>query len=619
MNGSISKQAIGITVCGTLFLAGTGLALSAPAAKKPAAKPAAAKAVKAAKPAPATAGPAFVDNTPLTEEQKIVHALHRLGFGPRPGDVGRVKALGLDRYIALQLTPEKIDDARVEAKLSRFEALNKSPQELAQGYYDMMRAAQERRKRETAARESGQAAMEMTAEEQARQREQMRRQARTGVAAGVAQLQMAKVVRAVESERQLQEVMVDFWTNHFNIDIRKNLCRVFKITDDRDVIRAHTFGTFRDLLGASAKSPAMLVYLDNAQSQAPQPINRRRPRLMRNSANNGGPLANAPAPAPVRRTRGGINENYAREIMELHTLGVDGGYTQKDVQEVARCLTGWSVNRRTGTFVFNRRGHDDGEKVVLGRRIPAGGGIRDGETVLDILASHPSTARHVSRKLCQRFVADEPPAALVNRCARVWQKTGGDIREVVRAIITSDEFFSRVAYRQKIKSPFEFAVSSVRALDGTIELAPNRARPAGMRPAALRGGLNALLVGQVATLGEPLFQHQAPTGYPEDSRKWVSSGALISRLNFALGLASGRVAGVTFEPPVPKQEGIMEPARIINHLTDRLLHGEVSPATRATLLQQAKTAPTNAATTGDTTTATRLIALVLGSPEFQRR
>jgi uncharacterized protein (DUF1800 family) len=392
-------------VAALMLLAGNEVSpanAASPAARKPPSKNV--PAVAAAKPAPrpAVGGPAFVDNTPLTQEQRIVHALNRLGFGPRPGDVERVQQMGLGAYIARQLSPEKVDDTRLEAKLAAlgFDLLAKSPQELMAAYYNGLRTGLELKKlRDAQSGGSGSqnGTMEATppamsrAEDQQRLRMLVQRQQREGAQRLLFELRADKVIRAAESERQLNEVLVDFWSNHFNIDIRKNQCRFLKAVDERDVIRPHVLGKFRDLLGASAKSPAMLVYLDNFQSQVPQPINRRREAAFRNFVNKrGGPLAKTAvamsAPAPGQRTRGGINENYAREIMELHTLGVDGGYTQKDVQEVARCLTGWSVNRQTGTFVFNRRGHDTGEKIVLGQRLPAGGGMEDGERVLDILA-----------------------------------------------------------------------------------------------------------------------------------------------------------------------------------------------------------------------------------------
>ena len=588
-------------------------------------------------------GPVFVDNTPLTDEQKIVHALNRLGFGPRPGDVERVRQMGLNRYVEQQLQPGAIDDAAVENKLVGFTAMNAAPRELTQSYAEARRKAVEMKKQmaapapgsEMAATASTPGTLPAAGDATAIRRRLMRESEAGGyqnlalVAQANQQMQAAKVVRAVESERQLNEVLVDFWSNHFNIDQRKNLCRFLKVVDEREVIRPNVLGKFRDLLGASAHSPAMLIYLDNAQSQVAQPVNPRLTRMLQERARRSGdPLMQAAVaqrmPAPGQKTRGGINENYAREIMELHTLGVDGGYTQKDVQEVARCFTGWGVDRGAGTFRFNRRGHDDGEKIVLGQVIPAGGGIKDGERVLDILAAHPSTAKFLSRQLCQRFVSDEPPAALVNRCAQVWQKTDGDLRAVVRAIVTSPEFFSRAAYRQKIKSPFEFAVSSVRALGGNVDFAGARqqmrmrAFKAGKGGGGAQNALRQTLAGQVGVMGQPLFQYQAPTGYSEDSRKWVSSGALISRLNFTLGLVSGKVPEIRIESPVAPDA---KPADALNSLAERLLGGEMSPATRATLLKQATAAPTAATSAANdaTTTAMRLTALILGSPEFQRR
>lgn len=639
MNGSYRERAAfsgGTALTAALLLLGGGAHFTAPAVhaagpKPPRkARPAPAKTPAVANAAASSSAPVFVDNTPLTEEQRVVHVLDRLGFGPRPGDVARVKEMGLGRYIARQLLPETINDEAVEAKLAPFAARNASPQELTQAYEEGRRVAAQRRQQMTAQ------SMTLSAPENTE---------KAVAAPGAAlvfqanrDMQMAKIIRAVESERQLNEVLADFWSNHFNIDQRKNQCRFLKVVDEREVIRPHVLGKFRDLLGASAHSPAMLVYLDNAQSQVPQPVNPRLVEMTRRRARQSGdPLMMAAAQnlptAPGQKTRGGINENYAREIMELHTLGVDGGYTQKDVQEVARCFTGWSVDRPTGTFRYFARRHDNGEKNVLGHVIPAGGGQRDGEMVLDILAAHPSTARFVSRKLCQRFVSDEPPAALVNRCAQVWQRTGGDLREVVRTIVTSPEFFSRAAYRQKIKSPFEFAVSSVRALGGTFDAEGARRAFARNLRAGGGGGLmganayqNALrqtLVAQIGTMGQPLFQYQAPTGYSEDSRKWVSSGALISRLNFALGLVSGRAAPeMRVESPLlAPDQASARPGDALNVLADRLLGGEMSPATRATLLKQATAAVPagESAAVANAPTAARLTALVLGSPEFQRR
>ncbi len=461
------------------------------------------------------------------------------------------------------------------------------------------------------------------------------------------QFMAAKMVRAIESERQLQEVLADFWNNHFNIDLRRAPCGILKIADDRDAIRPHILGKFRDLLGASAHSPAMLVYLDNYLSTA-----------------DPGAATSAAAMTPARRARlkanppkkqrmGGLNENYAREIMELHTLGVDGGYTQNDVHEVARCFSGWSLasaggNRRPGAGKYSQVGafrfypavHDNGAKTVLGQTIPAGGGIQDGEKVLDILASHPATMRHVSYQLCQRLVADTPPASLVDKCVATWKRTDGDLREIVRTIAISPEFYASASYRSKIKSPFEYAVSSVRALGGTYAGVTDM-RGRGQARVALslikppKGGgyLDAgetTLLGQIGTMGQPLFQYQAPTGYPEDSSKWVSAGALISRLNFALALTDGKLTDVTaFQvvptpadaKPINANNAISNAGLLVDQLSTQILHTPIAPSTRATLLKQlsADTAPVSTAATGINVTANRVAALLLGSPEFQRR
>jgi uncharacterized protein (DUF1800 family) len=613
---------------------------------------------------------------PLTEDEKIVHVLNRLGFGPRPGDVQKVKAMGLQKYIDLQLNPERIPDTAVEQKLAAYPLIQLPGDRLAQMYNDLLGATQQAqmvRKRlvrtapqtsektegtapapadpndpvaaEKAQKAKREALANADPEErrQAMEAQRSLRQASQPVAEAQGQLVSAKVLRAVESERQLQEVMVDFWNNHFNIDIRKQPCGVLKIVDDRDAIRPHALGKFRDLLGASAKSPAMLVYLDNFQSTTdtppmPQRV-RRRPGL---GAGQAAPVL------PRKKRQGGLNENYARELMELHTLGVDGGYTQNDVREVARCFTGWGLGTPEGTrvagkgkyspagsYAFFPNLHDNGEKVVLGQAIPAGGNAQDGEKILDMLASHPSTMRHISTKLCERLVSDDPPASLVDKCVTTWKRTGGDIREVVRTIATSPEFYSRAAYRSKIKSPFEYAVSSVRALGGSYEPAAAGGRERyTVKPPKGGGYLNintTTLIGQVGTMGQPLFQYQAPTGYPEDSRKWVSSGALISRLNFALALTGGNLREVNLPALNEADVKASSAGRLIDRVAGQVLYGGIAPSTRATLLKQIGTpsapeasVPAGAKTandmmTADKVTAERVAALLLGSPEFQRR
>jgi len=444
----------------------------------------------------------------------------------------------------------------------------------------------------------------------------------------VAQLQDAKIIRAVESKRQLYEVLVDFWSNHFNIDVRKGPCRVLKVIDDRDVIRPHVFGKFRDLLEASAKSPAMLFYLDNAENSVARELGPREQRLRARIRDQVPGAVPDPAPNGKPRMVGGINENYAREIMELHTLGVDGGYTQKDVQEVARCFTGWGINLRTGTFEFHPRRHDNGPKTVLGHSIAAGGGANDIEMVLDILARHPSTAKFIATKLCRRLVADDPPAALVDCVAGVFRATDGDLRKVVEAIVYSPDFYSPAAYRAKIKSPFEFAVSAVRATGGTITPDPDIGPPLTARLAMETGatfgrGMDRLAQARRKTLnlsiiqmGQPLFAYQAPTGYPEDSHKWVNTGALISRMNFSLALAEGSFIDVNLATDnLLRGVDIDKPDLVLERLNHALLQGRMSESTRATLEKQTFGAHGDNASTIN---VPQLAALMLGSPEFQR-
>ena len=628
---------------------------------------------------------------PLTEDEKIVHVLNRLGFGPRPGDVEKVRAMGLERYIDAQLSPQTIPDTAVEQKLAAYPSILLSSDQLGEIYQTYLTAYRQsqtlRKQLVSRAAQKGEkpapgdapsvggvappagaaklANKNLMAEATPQERQELVAARRDALQASLpvvqAQTQFvdAKMLRAIESERQLQEVLVDFWGNHFNIDIRKQPCAILKITDDREVIRPHILGKFRDLLGASAKSPAMLVYLDNfrSTSAAPQMNPRfanRRKALAAAAANPGqdptgtaapanadqGAAAPATVPAVPKRRAGGLNENYAREIMELHTLGVDGGYTQKDVTEVARCLTGWSIGRlgaagaargngknmQAGGFRFFPGQHDNGEKIVLGQIIPAGGGIQDGEKVLDILASRPATMRHVSTQLCQRLVSDNPPASLVEKCVAVWKRTDGDLREITRTIVLSPEFMSSGAYRSKIKSPFEYAVSSVRALGGTYaasDPAIGRGQRAQVRPPQGGGYFNlntTSLIGEVGTMGEPLFQYQAPTGYPEESQKWVSAGALISRMNFSLALTGGKLTDVSLPNAAQMLPNTKNVSQFIDLFAGQILHQTLSPATRATLLKEATAAtPETVAVTADSTAAPRLAALLLGSPEFQRR
>ena len=517
----------------------------------------------------------------LSEEQQITHALNRLGYGPRPGDVERVRQMGLARWMERQLEPGRIADDRLEAALQAYPTLTMPVSELVRGY-------PEPDPKLLARIQSG----EMSPQEMRAVAPLEKRPVRIP-----AELQAAKLTRAVLSERQLEEVMTDFWFNHFNVDARKGAVKWMIADYERTAIRPHALGKFRDLLLATAHHPAMLFYLDNWMSTR----------------------ADLVVPTgPLKGQKRGLNENYAREIMELHTLGVEGGYTQQDVIEVARAFTGWTIDRprEHGTFLFRPGAHDNGAKRVLGQSLPAGGGEQDGVRVIDILSRHPSTARFIATKLARRFVSDEPPPALVERAAATFRDTEGDIRRVVVTIVTSPEFFSAEAYRAKIKTPLEVVASSVRALDG--ELAPPGAAGA-QQPG---GGL--ALAQQVNKLGEPLYQQQPPTGYPDVAEAWVNTGALLNRMNFALGLTANRVPGVRVD--LSRAVGSADrrkPEQVLDALLRSVLQGQATSETRSVLAAQLDDPEITRATRDDrgpaNTDVEKLAALVLGSPEFQRR
>jgi uncharacterized protein (DUF1800 family) len=399
-------------------------------------------------------------------------------------------------------------------------------------------------------------------------------------------LKQAKLFRALYSSHQLEEVLVDFWYNHFNVDEGKNVQQspnlVSMVTGsyERDAIRPHVFGHFKDLLLATARHPAMLYYLDNWESMSSTGF-QVGPFAPRRGTVNGVP--NSLLPGPLDRIAHGLNENYGREIMELHTLGVNGGYTQADVINVARCFTGWTVTRPDDPeFVFAPFMHDWSEKTVLGHKIPAGGAEQDGLQVIDILAHHPSTAKFISMELAQRFVADEPPQSLVDRMAQTFTKTDGDLRAVLETMFTSPEFFSEGAWQSKIKSPLEMVASAVRALNSDTND-------------------TFTLVQKVSDLGEPLYSKLEPTGYPNTGALWLSTSGLLGRMNFSTALVSGLLPGV--KPDLSRLDGKDAPA------IGRLLLGrDMSPQTAASINQGVQN--NNAPFIG---------SLVLGSPDFQRR
>ena len=506
---------------------------------------------------------------PLADDQAVLHVLNRIGFGPRPGDVEKVRAAGVSAYIEQQLHPERISEPDMSRRLADLPTLEMSSRAIADQYEKPAIAARRANQNQNA-NGNGQPPMPGPMQQRANR--------------VLVELSEQKVLRATYSERQLQEVLTDFWFNHFNVDARKGPERFMLTEYEHDAIRPHIFGKFRDLLEADAKSPAMLFYLDNWMSADPNgPHQQAAPsRIVRGPF---GPtvLPGLPRPMPQNpNAPRGLNENYGRELMELHTLGVDGGYTQKDVTEVARAFTGWTIEgpRQGGGFRFAPRLHDGGQKVVLGHTINAGGGMDDGEQVLDILARHPSTARFIATKLVRRFVSDTPPPALVDRVAAKFRATDGDLREVTRTILTSPEFLSPAVYGAKVKTPFEFVVSALRATGASVQNAQ-------------------ALVRTMQQLGMPLYQCQPPTGYKDTADAWVNSGAIVSRMNFSLALASNKLSGI-FVGSIDAPDGAFGIADGLNSIPYQF-----SSTTRATISKA--------------TSAPQIAALTLGSPEFQRR
>ncbi len=441
------------------------------------------------------------------------HLLSRTAYGPWPGDLDRVRAQGRDGWIEQQLAPESIDDRLCDLRARRFETLHHNPGTCYEYKKEVLRE----------------------------------------------EITRHTLLRAVYSRRQLFEVMVGFWTDHLNINLEKGDCIYLKPADDRAVIRAHALGRFRDLIRASAVSPAMLVYLDGKENKKSRPEE-----------------------IP--------NENYARELLELHTLGVHGGYAQSDVYEAARCLTGWQLRTkwRKGTVYFDPALHDDGEKVVLGHRIPAGGGERDLDRLMEIVCGHPSTARFIATKLCRKFVSEEPPAALVEQVAKKFRETDGEIRSMLRVILYSPEFAA--ARGSKLKRPFHFIASSLRALGADTHA---------HRP----------LIEYLLRMGQAPFQHPTPDGYPDEAAPWL--GTLLWRWNFALSLAGNQVPSVQVgADELAKAIGsVYQPALLFAYFIGR--NG------RADELQPLQA---YVSTKGIESRESRaeLIGLILASPAFQR-
>lgn len=643
---------------------------------------------------------------PVSEQKRALHALDRLTFGPRPGDVQSVTSNGVDKWIEQQLHPEKIDDSAMQARLSGYRTLQMSSREMLLNFppdpvikamqagklpmpQDPYRraiyvAAIDRMAQKQEQKQNAPAANAATTESKnvpspvSLQRQQDRHNAhsvvdelvllppdqrmhhilslpvaqqrdltqglslekRQALFAGFSpeqretvlalnnpqgvingEVQSAKLLRAVYSDRQLQEVLTDFWFNHFNVFIGKGADHYLVTAYERDVIRPHVLGKFKDLLVATAQSPAMLFYLDNWQSEGPNsdaarglPDHAHAPQAARMN----GPFGQRRWPGYPRpqqqpnaqnkqpKPSSGLNENYARELMELHTLGVNGGYTQQDVTQVARVFTGWTIDQpfQGGGFVFRPRLHEPGSKTVLGHKIKEGG-EKEGMQVLAILAHSPSTARFVSTELAQRFVSDNPPQSLIDAMSTTFLKTDGDLREVLRTMFRSPEFWAPEAYRARVKTPFEFVVSSLRATQADIA-----------DPQALLATLN--------RMGMPLYGAQPPTGYSTKADVWVNSAALLDRMNFGLALSTNRLPGTSFNLAQLTNQAAtsdVDPYQVQLDLEQTLLSGDVSKQTHQTIEAKIVSPDVVAqfANPKHTMNVNVIAGLLLGSPEFQRK
>ena len=569
--------------------------------------------------------------TELTEDQAILHAMNRLGYGPRPGDLERVRQMGLEKWIDQQLHPESIDDSGLDKRLANYQTLNMSSKKLLDEFPPPNQAAkragetkqefqeQMKAQRQQAVAQAGAQSMDAGGDNGRAQQQLARMQ---GPGRIIAELSMAKLDRAVYSDRQLDAVMEDFWFNHFNVFANKGVDKWLVTSYVRDTIRPHTMGRFQDLLVATAKSPAMLFFLDNWLSVDPAAFERSKQEIAMRSARYGGIFGGIYPPGgypgmggrfpgaqggarPQQQQDRGLNENYGREVMELHTVGVDAGYTQDDVIQMARCLTGWTVRepRRDPEYVFNPRFHAEGKMVVMGRTFDYGG-EKDGEEALKMLANDPRTAKFISTEIARHFVSDNPPAALVDRMAKDFVASGGDIRSVLKTMIYSPEFWSKEAYQAKVKTPFELVASTARALNADVTVALPLAQ-------------------WVGRMGEPLFLCQPPTGYSDKAETWVNTGALLNRLNFALAFANGRMPGARVDlGPMFGDDASKDAEMALARSVDLFLGGQIDSSTRQTLETRLNDPQVLQASLDDPVKQVNeglLSGLVLGTPEFQRR
>jgi uncharacterized protein (DUF1800 family) len=495
----------------------------------------------------------------LTERQAAAHLLSRFTFGAKPTDVDAVVKMGLEKWFRQQLKGDLPDDT-LNQILSGYDALKLTNTEVVNTYPNGGQVLR------MAVRDGVIKQDSVSKADRKEYRDQLEAYMQQKGLKPQQELQRQfvnqKILRATYSNNQLRELLTDFWFNHFNVSVTKNDCAEFIPAYERDVIRPNVFGKFQDLLLATAKSPAMLMYLDNftsagANSNQNNPINGQlrkkfaaQLQQMGDSMQMQRQVLNKLQQAKKNQ---GLNENYAREVMELHTLGVDGGYTQQDVTQAARILTGWTVYPmgnygyggamkniidkigednlkergfvHDGDFLFAINRHDMGEKVVLGKNFPANGGYEEGVELLTMLAHHPSTAKFITRKIAVRFVSDNPPQSLLDKMAKTFTEKDGDISQVLITMVSSPEFWSKESLREKTKSPFELAISSARSLDADIK-APFQ------------------LYNWITKMGQKLYFYQAPTGFPDKGQYWINTGALLNRMNFGLALASNRIPGV---------------------------------------------------------------------------
>jgi uncharacterized protein (DUF1800 family) len=571
--------------------------------------------------------------TQLTEDEAILHAMNRLGYGPRPGDVEYIRQLGLEKWIEQQLHPEAIDDADLNQRLQRYPSLAMSSKRLLEEFphpdqnvkqqgLTKEQAKQQYEDQLKAKQQEAESQIIVTGNDNLDKAQQQLAKLQ-GPNRIVAELSMAKVDRAVYSNRQLQAVMEDFWFNHFNVFANKGDDKWLLTAYERDTICPRAMGKFQDLLLATAKSPAMLFFLDNYLSADPAAVARqealknfRRARYQGAFAGGSmptpgtfpGPATSGPAPAnnaAPKKPERGLNENYGREVMELHTVGVDAGYSQQDVIQMAECLTGWTIHepRKDPEFFFDEKIHGEGKKVVMGRTFNYGG-EKDGEEALKMLAGKPATAKFISAELARHFVSDNPPQSLIDHMAKSFTASNGDIRVVLRTMIYSPEFWSRDAYRAKVKTPFELIASTARALNSEVTIT--------------------LPLSQwVGRMGEPLYLCQPPTGYSDKAETWVNTGALLNRLNFALAFAGDKMGGATIDlNNMLGEEASKDPNAALARSIQVFLDGQISPSTQATLAARLKDPQILQARLDDPVKQVNeglIVGLVLGTPEFQRR